>query len=88
LENFATACSFKQFAKHHSQLHAEAEFLLCHRPPAAQSWRVKYLIILVTVFALNSCNTLIGIGRDTQKGCQWTAGKLQGMGGNSGGSEY
>jgi predicted small secreted protein len=48
---------------------------------------VKLIIILVTALALNSCNTLIGMGRDTKKGYQWTASKFQGAGGG-GGSGY
>jgi predicted small secreted protein len=42
---------------------------------------VKFILILVAAFALNSCNTLIGMGRDTKKGYQWTASKFQGTGG-------
>jgi predicted small secreted protein len=38
---------------------------------------MKILLMLVTLFALNSCNTLIGIGRDTKAGYQWTKQKIQ-----------
>lgn len=38
---------------------------------------MKYIIVLVTVFALNSCNTLIGMGRDTKQGYYWTKDKIQ-----------
>ncbi len=44
---------------------------------------MKLLLILVTALALNSCNTLIGIGRDTKEGYLWTKGKIQGSGGES-----
>jgi hypothetical protein len=39
---------------------------------------MKFLVLLVTLFALNSCNTLIGIGRDTKEGYLWTKKKIQG----------
>ncbi len=48
---------------------------------------MKYLILLVTVLALNSCNTLIGMGRDTKVGFLWTAKKVQGAGSGGGSSE-
>ena len=41
---------------------------------------MKLLIVVVTALALNSCNTLIGLGRDTKEGYQWTKGKMQGSG--------
>ena len=41
---------------------------------------MKTLFVIVTVLALNSCNTLIGIGRDTKQGYQWTRSKMQGNG--------
>lgn len=44
---------------------------------------MKILIILVTAVALNSCNTCIGIGRDTKQGYEWTKAKIQGTGGGS-----
>lgn len=46
---------------------------------------MKLLIVIVAALALNSCNTFIGIGRDTKQGYQWTKSKIQGQGG--GGSE-
>jgi predicted small secreted protein len=48
---------------------------------------MKLLIILVAALALNSCNTFIGIGRDTKQGYQWTKGKIQGSGGGGGGGD-
>ena len=53
--------------------------------PAFIKSAVKYLILLVTVLALNSCNTLIGMGRDTKAGFLWTAKKIQGSGDGGGG---
>ena len=41
---------------------------------------MKMLFAIVAVLALNSCNTLIGMGRDTKQGYQWTKGKIQGSG--------
>jgi len=46
---------------------------------------MKYLIVLATLFALNSCNTMIGIGRDTKQGYEWTKQKMQNSGNTSGG---
>ncbi len=49
---------------------------------------MKYLIALAAIFALNSCNTSIGIYRDTKQAYSWTKNKIQGMnGGGGGGSE-
>ena len=44
---------------------------------------MKFLMIAAMVLALNSCNTLIGIGRDTKQGYEWTKEKFQGTGGGS-----
>lgn len=41
---------------------------------------MKFLILIVTLLALNSCNTMIGIGRDTKQGFEWTKSKFQGSG--------
>ncbi len=38
---------------------------------------MKFFLILVAALALNSCNTLIGIGRDTKQGYQWTKAKME-----------
>ena len=38
---------------------------------------MKILVLLVTLLALNSCNTLIGLGRDTKAGYEWTKKKMQ-----------
>lgn len=46
---------------------------------------MKLLILVAAALALNSCNTLIGVGRDTKQGYQWTKSKIQGAGGGGGG---
>lgn len=46
---------------------------------------MKYLLMLAAVFALNSCNTTIGIYRDTKAAFLWTKGKIQSNSGGSGG---
>lgn len=38
---------------------------------------MKIITLIVAAFALNSCNTCIGIGRDTKQAYQWTASKFQ-----------
>jgi outer membrane protein assembly factor BamE (lipoprotein component of BamABCDE complex) len=53
---------------------------------------MKYLIALAAIFALNSCNTSIGLYRDTKQAYSWTKEKIQGMnssgGGSGGGEDY
>ena len=39
---------------------------------------MKFVFVIVAVLLLNSCNTLIGITRDTKEGYQWTKTKIQG----------
>jgi len=41
---------------------------------------MKTLFVIVAVLALNSCNTMIGLGRDTKQGYQWTKSKVQSVG--------
>lgn len=41
---------------------------------------MKTLCALIAILTLNSCNTMIGLGRDTKQGYQWTKGKIQGNG--------
>lgn len=49
---------------------------------------MRYLVILAAVFALNSCNTSIGMYRDAKMGFLWTKDKVQGMrNGGGGGSD-
>ena len=42
---------------------------------------MKFIIVLAAVFALNSCNTTIGLYRDTKQAFNWTKQKIQGAGG-------
>ena len=44
---------------------------------------MKILLVIATALALNSCNTSIGLWRDTKQGYQWTKAKMQGNGGDS-----
>jgi len=46
---------------------------------------MKIFIVIVSAFALNSCNTSIGIFRDTKQGFNWTRDKIQNAGGGGGG---
>lgn len=39
---------------------------------------MKLLLVIAATVALNSCNTCIGIGRDTKQGYEWTKSKFQG----------
>ena len=39
---------------------------------------MKFFIVIATLLALNSCNTIIGMGRDTKVGYLWTKQKIQG----------
>jgi predicted small secreted protein len=41
---------------------------------------MRLLVVIVAVFALNSCNTCIGIGRDTKAAFGWTKNKIEGSG--------
>ena len=41
---------------------------------------MKLLTIILAAMALNSCNTFIGIGRDSKLSYQWTRDKMQGAG--------
>jgi hypothetical protein len=44
---------------------------------------MKTICVIVAVLALNSCNTLIGVGRDTKQGFIWSKNKIQGNSGYS-----
>lgn len=46
---------------------------------------MKIFILIAALFALNSCNTCIGLFRDTKQAFLWTQEKMQGSGG--GGNE-
>ncbi len=48
---------------------------------------MKILAVILTIISLNSCNTCIGLYRDTKQGVNWTRDKMQGAdGGSEGGS--
>lgn len=47
---------------------------------------MKIILLAVVTFSLVSCNTTIGIWRDTKAGFNWTKQKIQGSGG--GGQDY
>lgn len=49
---------------------------------------MKILLALAALLAFTSCNTLIGLGRDTKVGYQWTKAKIQNSGGDGGGTTY
>lgn len=42
---------------------------------------MRFLTVLTLMLALNSCNTLIGMGRDTAQAYRWTRDKIHGTGG-------
>lgn len=44
---------------------------------------MKCLLLCAVVLGLNSCNTLIGLGRDTKQAFNWSKQKIQGDGGSS-----
>lgn len=48
---------------------------------------MRLIILCIAALGLNSCNTFIGIGRDTKQGYEWTKSKFQG-GGGGGGDSY
>ena len=49
---------------------------------------MKTLMVLLAVISLNSCNTLIGVGRDTKQAFLWTKDKIQGNGNQAPEQEY
>jgi predicted small secreted protein len=44
---------------------------------------MKWFLLIAAVVSLSSCNTMIGVWRDTKAGFQWTKEKMQGSGGGS-----
>ena len=48
---------------------------------------MKFTLLALTLLALNSCNTIIGMYRDTKQGVIWTKDKIQGSG-SGGGDAY
>ena len=49
---------------------------------------MKLIAVVAAALVLNSCNTLIGMGRDTKAGYYWTKGKIQGSGQQQESSDY
>ena len=49
---------------------------------------MKKLLLLAFIISLSSCNTAIGVWRDTKATYHWTANKISGSGGSGGGEEY
>ncbi len=49
---------------------------------------MKYFIIAAVALLFTSCNTSIGLYRDTKKGFIWTKNKIQGATQSSGGGSY
>jgi hypothetical protein len=46
---------------------------------------MRFLIVIALSASLVSCNTTIGLYRDTKAAVLWTKGKFQGGGGSGGG---
>ncbi len=49
---------------------------------------MKHLALLALAASLVSCNTTIGLYRDTKAAVLWTKDKFQGSGGGGGGGGY
>lgn len=49
---------------------------------------MKIVLLAIALVSLNSCNTIIGMYRDTKQAVIWTKGKIQGSGGGGGGDAY
>jgi predicted small secreted protein len=47
---------------------------------------VKFVFLCIAALSMTSCNTTIGVWRDTKAGFSWTKQKIQGSGG--GGQDY
>ncbi len=48
---------------------------------------MKLFLVIAAALTLNSCNTMIGLGRDTKQGFEWTKAKIKGSGSGSGNSQ-
>lgn len=48
---------------------------------------MKCVILAMAALTMVSCNTSIGIWRDTKVGFNWTKDKIQGVGSGGGGTE-
>jgi hypothetical protein len=49
---------------------------------------MKFVLLAIALLTLNSCNTIIGMYRDTKQAVIWTKDKIQGSGGGGGGDAY
>jgi predicted small secreted protein len=49
--------------------------------------RMKFFILCAVSLSLVSCNTAIGVYRDTKQGFIWTKNKIQNSGGGGGASD-
>jgi hypothetical protein len=49
---------------------------------------MKIVLLAIALVSLNSCNTIIGMYRDTKQAVIWTKDKIQGSGGGGGGGAY
>lgn len=45
---------------------------------------MKIVFLAIALLSLNSCNTIIGMYRDTKQGVIWTKNKIQGSSGGGG----
>jgi predicted small secreted protein len=50
----------------------------------AKSRSMKFALLALALLSLNSCNTIIGMYRDTKQAVIWTKDKIQGSGGGGG----
>lgn len=62
-------------------------FLELSRKVDISSLRMKMIAVLALLCLLNSCNTAIGMYRDTKQGIIWTADKIKGSDNGGGGSD-
>jgi predicted small secreted protein len=44
---------------------------------------MKFLILIATLASLTSCNTMVGLWRDSKASYHWTKDKIQNSGGSS-----
>jgi hypothetical protein len=49
---------------------------------------MKIVLLAIALVSLNSCNTVIGMYRDTKQAVIWTKDKIQGSGGGGGEDAY
>jgi predicted small secreted protein len=49
---------------------------------------MKWILLIATVVSLTSCNTMIGVWRDTKAGFNWSKEKIQNSGNGGSQQEY